>query len=115
MLVGKKWLVVDADSFKLGYYPKNEHGKWASLKELRKKPFLLDQIPSLGLQLSKNAIWAKNHFEKEIKGYHDFGLSWENITCLIYIFGENEKLPLECKDLIITTTKNILSLNLHLR
>ena len=105
VFVDNKWLLVDADSFKEGIYPKNLNDQWATLEEVKNNYYLLDKIPSLGRQLSFDGIWAKNHFNKTIQGYHDIGLSWDKKYLSHLYFGNNYKSPLECKSLLISNTE----------
>ena len=108
VLVDKKWLLVDADSYKAGFYPKNLNNKWADLNELRENPHLIDQIPAIGMQLSENGVWAKNKYGNNIQGYHDIGLSWDKHYLSHLFFGCNKKFPLKCLTLKISHTKTSL-------
>ena len=48
-----------------------------SSKEAKETPFILDNFAASGIQLSKKSKWFRNYFNEIVKGYVDFGLSWE--------------------------------------
>lgn len=93
VLVEGRWLVVDADAFKGGCWPRNSLGAWATLHELRAAPMLVDQVPAIGLQLAPTAPWSQGVMGARISGYTDVGCAWERPFTSYLYFGENTEYP----------------------
>lgn len=93
VLVNDRWLVVDADAFKGGVYPRNNRGDWATLDDLRASPFLLDKLPATGLQLSPSAPWSRSLSGAPVRGYTDVGLAWQRPYMSYLYFGVNPGCP----------------------
>ena len=93
VLVGDRWCIVDADVFKGGLFPKNKDGEWATLEEMKENPYLLDCIPSIGLQLSPKASFSQSFDGSPIEGYVDTGLSWDRPYLSYFYFGGEDRHP----------------------
>ncbi len=84
---GFNWRLVDADMWKAGVFPGGGQGRWLSLSDLKQTPSKIDELPSIGLMLSKDGPWMKNFFGEECQGYVDAGLAWERPYPSYLYFG----------------------------
>lgn len=84
---GANWRLVDADMWKAGVFPKDPQGRWLGLPDLERNPVRIDELPSIGLMLSKEGPWMKNFFGESCQGYIDAGLAWERPYPSYLYFG----------------------------
>lgn len=93
VLVDGRWLIVDADAFKAGQWPRTADGRWATLADAQADPGMLDRVPAIGHQLSRQASWARDHLGRVLSGYVDTGLAWERPLLSHIYFGGDMKAP----------------------
>ena len=87
VLDGERWVLIDADLWRAGVFPKDERGRWLTLAELKENPARLDALPGVGLMLSREAAWMKNGLDMTCEGYVDAGLAWERPYPSYLYFG----------------------------
>lgn len=68
-LVGGRWLVADADTFKNGIVLRNEEGSLLSFEDIERNPFLLDRYPPTGWCYLPGTRYAKDSLGRVVSGY----------------------------------------------
>lgn len=71
MKVRDRWVIADADAFKNGVLPTNDHGQLLSMEELEDNPYRLDRFPATGWLLLPGTRYARGINGYPVGGYVD--------------------------------------------
>lgn len=66
-----RWVVADADVFKGGIIPQNDHGRLLTLEEIEAQPYVLDRFPPTGWMIRPRSRFTRGLLGRQVRGYVD--------------------------------------------